>query len=167
MAVSSLQSNAFSPRPVDLQGAQKMPTYDGPESASHQGIDNSVIVYTSGYLDAGAADLTTGIVGLQIGAGHNDSAAGTSRLSYCPALPGLIVEITLEDETNEDHALVATNVGLSYALQVDDDGVWYLDENDTGNPAMTIVGYPADTAIGDVRARVYATFIGSATTWAA
>jgi hypothetical protein len=141
-----------------------MPVYEGPESASHQGIDGSVVVFASGYLDAGSADLTSGIVGLQVGAGSN-TTAGAVNLSYIAAVPGLIVEITLEDQSNEDHAFAAANIGEDYALQVDDDGVWYLDENDVTNVSMTIIGHPPDVAVGDVRARVYATFLSSATIW--
>lgn len=168
MAVSSLQSNAFSPRPIALMGSLNVPVYEQLESASHQGIDGAVVVFSSGYLDAGSADLTSGLVGFQIGAGHNDAAAGTSTLQYVPALPGLIVEITLEDETNEDHTVVQTNIGSSYALQVDNDGVWYLDENDTANDAMTVIGVTPDTVIGTTtRARVYAVPVGNVTIWAA
>jgi len=76
---------------------------------------------------------------------------------------GNIFEATLEDETNTDHALVKTNLYTDYAAQVDSSGNYYVDENDTTNPCVMIVGAnKSDIDAATVRARVLCVFLADA-----
>ncbi len=79
------------------------------------------------------------------------------KFSYYPAKAGYrIFEATFEDQANEDHALVQGNFYGNFAVQVDNNGIFYVDENDTTNTAVVIVG--AKDAIGTTRARVRVQF---------
>lgn len=138
-------------------------------AASHETItgiaggtvyEGDVLKYSSGKLIRVAADDTTGIVGV---ATHG--AVVNEALRYHPALPGNIFEATLEDETNNSHVLVQTNVGVAYAIQLDaTNNRMYLDENDTSNG----VGFIDEIVdpIGTTKARVRFHFEGASTVWA-
>lgn len=123
-------------------------------------FEGSPLVYSSGKLVEAAADATTGIVGI---AAHAAVLNGTLR--YYPAMPHCIFEATLEDETNNNHALVQTNVGVAYAIQKDaTNNRWFADENDTAN-GIFIIDEILDP-IGTVKARVRGHFEGASTIWA-
>lgn len=121
-----------------VSGQTSVPLWAHLESSSHTSAKGCVLAYASGYLDALAADGVNEIAGVATTAGHNITA-GTQMLEFIPALPGMRFEGTLEDETNNNHALVITNAGLKYALQIDStNDRYYLDENDTTNVATRI-----------------------------
>ena len=153
-------------KPRTASGLTSVPVWAGPESASHSSKKGAVLIHSSGYLDLASAQQKTLIAGVAAEPGHNDSSAGTHDLMYYPALPGLKFEATLEDSSNNDHALVITNVGTLYALQIDStNDNWYLDENDTSNDAGYITNLvdPLTT----VRGRVEFVFISNATIFSA
>ena len=152
-------------KPRRVGGQTSVPLWLGPESASHADLKGAVLIYTSGYLDAAAADVVNGIAGISQEAGHDDASSGTSNLSFVPALPGLRFEGTVEDETNNNHALVQTQLGLSYALQRDATNQrWYLDENDTTNVAARITGLV--DVVTTVKGRVEFVFLADTTLFA-
>lgn len=127
-------------KPRRVSGQTSIPLWSGPESALHTSKKGAVLVFASGYLDLGAVDLVNGIAGIQQDAvGRNAASDGLADLTFVPALPGMRFEATLEDETNNNHALVATNTGLKYALQRDaTNDRWFVDENDTTNVSVLI-----------------------------
>lgn len=122
--------------------------------------EGDALKYSSGKLIRLAADDTTGVVGI---AAHG--AVNNGVLRYHPALPNNIFEGTLEDETNNNHALVQTNVGVAYGIQLDaTNNRMYLDENDTGN-GICFIDELVD-AIGTIKGRVRFHFEGASTIWA-
>lgn len=153
-------------KPRRTSGQTSIPLWAGPESASHASAKGALLIFSSGYLDLASADVTSGIVGVAQTAGHNDGSAGTHQLEYVPALPGMRFEGTLEDETNNNHALVATNLGLKYAMQLDStNDRWYVDENDTTNVSVLITKLIDD--VTTVKGRVEFIFIQTKTIFSA
>lgn len=150
--------------PRRVSGQSSIPLWRGLESSSHTNKKGAVLIFASGYLDAASADPVNGIVGVSQTDGHNITA-GTQELEFVPALPGMRFEGTLEDETNNDHALVITNVGAKYALQLDStNDRWYLDENDTTNVSTLIT--KAIDALTTVKGRVEFVFLADTTIFA-
>lgn len=140
-----------------LVGHGSIPLYAGLEAASFAGGIGTPVIAASGYVDEAAADQKTVIIGLSVKAGSNGSA-GAATMEFVPALPSIIFEANLEDETNNNHALVQTNQWAQYALQLDaTNDRWYLDENDTSNAAGVVVKLV--DAIGTVKARVQFVFL--------
>lgn len=139
------------------QGRTSNVTYEGPEAASETFIKGAVLINAAGYLSQGAADLTSGIIGIAAEPAHNDASAGLHNIRYWPALPGAVFEATLEDETNNNHVLVAADRFAKRALQYDSTNKrWYIDENDAGATAAIIVGFK--DAVGATKGRVYFVF---------
>lgn len=158
MAVSTLQSNAISIKPVGTisGGSGIVPTLQGREAASQNWIAGAVLIRSSGLLAEASADPTADIVGIAAG-----PASGTTNalVQYYPAGSDVVFEATLEDQTNEDHALVITNMYTDYALQTDTPGNWYVDENDTTNTAVMIIGPRDDQDITDAKVRARVKFV--------
>lgn len=156
MAVTNLQSNAYHIRPAS---GHVVPTRKGFAKASETWAIGSVLIRSSGQLAEASADPTADIVG--IAAHAVTSASANDEVLYWPALPGTEFEATLEDQANEDHALVITNVYTDYGLQVDGNGIWYVDENETSSTSVIITGVLKAQDITDatVRARVKFQFL--------
>jgi len=155
MAVSTLQSNAKGIEPVGTLsgGLGTVPMLEGQEGSAQTFIKGAVLVWSSGQLVEASADVTSGIAGIAA-----QAASGTqgTRILCWPANANTVWEATLEDQSNEDHALVIGNIGVDYALQTDTPGNWYIDENDASNEAALIIA-PRDwddVTNATVRARV-------------
>jgi len=156
MAVSTLTSNRIGILPNGPHsGLHHTPVRSGPEKASSTFKRGAPLINSSGYLAIGTADMTSGLVGFALEDAHNDGSDGAHDILYTPAFAHVAFEATLEDETNVDHVLVAANRFNKYSLQVDSGGIWYLDENDTGNGMGTIFAFK--DPIGTTRARVFFT----------
>lgn len=166
-AVSSLQSNAIGLVPYAslAGGTGVVPTMRGNEAASQSFVKGAVLINSSGKIATASADPTDNIIGV---AAEPASGVTDDPVTFYPALPGLVFEATLEDQSNEDHALVISNVFSPFALQVDDDGIWYVDENDGSNTGVFVVGVKDwdDVVNAKVRARVLVTFIYAKTIYA-
>ena len=163
MAVGTLQSNAISIRPSQHAGYSHR-TMRGREGSTQTFETGAVLIRSSGYLVEASADPTADIVG--VAAGNATGTQGAECL-YWPATPDFVFEATLEDETNENHALVITNMFTDYALQTDSSNNWYVDENDTTNTCVNIVGVKNDSDITNatVRARVLFVFLVDTTVY--
>ena len=63
---------------------------------------------------------------------------------------------TFEDQATAGHALVTADIFIDYGLQVDDNGVWYVDQNETTNTSVVVWSPVDDADIVDatVRSRV-------------
>lgn len=160
MAVSTLQSNAKGIEPVGTLsgGLGTTPMHEGREAASQTFIKGAVLIRSSGLLAEASADPTANIVGVAA-----EAASGTTNaiVKYWPANTNTIWEATLEDQTNEDHALVIANIFTDYGLQTDTPGNWYVDENETTNTAVCIIKPKEyqDVTDATVRARVHFVFL--------
>lgn len=155
MAVGTLKSNAFGFHPSHNLGGGSgvIPLRSGLEAATQSFKKGAVLIESSGKVAIAAADPTADILGI---AAADASGVTDREVLYYPALPGMVFEATFEDQTNEDHALAAANFYGNFAAQVDSAGNWYVDENDTTNTCVHIVG--AKDAVGVTRARVYVSF---------
>jgi len=158
MAVGSIKSGAQGFRgEYGLGGGISPRTMNGREAASQSWVAGAVLIRSSGLLAEAAADPVANIVGVAKGAA---STTTNNVVEYWPAV-GVVFSATFEDESNEDHALVIANIFTDYAIQLDTDGIFYIDENDTTNTAVMIMQAVNDTDIDDakVRARVLCVFI--------
>jgi len=155
MAVVNLLSQGigFHPHANLGGGSGVVPLRKGVEAASQSWKKGAVLIESSGSIAIAAADATSAILG--VAAADASGVTGREVLFY-PALPGMVFEATLEDQANEDHALVQGNLYANYAIQVDGNGIFYVDENDTSNTSVHVVGHK--DAIGTTRARVYVSF---------
>jgi len=154
MAVGTLESNAFGFHAINP--ALSIPLMEGYEKASQTFKDGAILKRDSGQLAVAGADNTADIIGV---AAAPASGVTDAKRQFVLAA-GNIFEATLEDETNTDHALVKTNLYTDYAAQVDSSGNYYVDENDTTNPCVMIVGAnKSDIDAATVRARVLCMFL--------
>ena len=154
MAVTNLQSNAigFSAKNPALSIVSR----EGYEKASQSFKTGAVLIRDTGTLAIAAADAVADILGV---ANAPASGVTNARLGYTPAA-GNEFEATLEDQSNENHALVIANLYSDFAIQVDGLGKFYIDENDTTNTAVMIVGAnKSDIDAATVRARVLCVFL--------
>lgn len=157
MAVGTLKSNAFGFHAINP--ALSIPLMEGYEAASSTFKDGAILKRSSGQLAVAGADNTADIIGV---AAAPASGVTDAKRQFVLAA-GNIFEATLEDETNTDHALVKTNLYTDYAAQVDSSGNYYVDENDTTNPCVMIVGAnKSDIDAATVRARVLCVFLADA-----
>ena len=157
MAVGTLKSNAFGLHAINP--AVSIPLMEGYEKASQTFKDGAILKRDSGQLAVAGADNTADIIGV---AAAPASGVTDAKRQFVLAA-GNIFEATLEDETNTDHALVKTNLYTDYAAQVDSSGNYYVDENDTTNPCVMIVGAnKSDIDAATVRARVLCVFLADA-----
>lgn len=161
---------ALEVRAAFMLGGGNIPMLDAPEAASMNDAKGTPVKDNgSGYLDTITVDDNLSlIVGFTTEAGHDSSSAGDDNLSFIPALPNVVFEITLEDESNNDHVLAATDMWEKFALQKDTtNDRWFLDENDiaAGEAAMKVIGFK--DAAGTTKGRVYAVFLNEATIWSA
>lgn len=120
------------------------------------------VINSSGVLVVATADQTAEVVGLAC-----ESAAAGAQVRYVPAWVGIVWECTLEDQSNEAHALTAANKYAQFAMQVDPAGslFHYADENDTTNTVLSVVNF-VDAAT-TVRGRVLVSFMQNKTIWGA
>ena len=154
MAVGTLSSNAFGFHAINP--CLSIPLMEGYEKASQTFKDGAILKRDTGTLAVAGADNTADIVGV---AAAPASGTTNDRRQYVLAA-GNIFEATLEDETNTDHALVIANLYTDYAAQVDSSGNYYIDETDTTNTCVMIVGAnKSDIDNAKVRARVLCVFL--------
>ena len=154
MAVGTLKSNAFGFHAINP--AMSIPLMEGYEKASQTFKDGAILKRDSGQLAVAGADNTADIIGV---AAAPASGVTDAKRQFVLAA-GNIFEATLEDETNTDHALVITNLYTDYAAQVDSSGNYYVDENDTTNTCVMVVGAnKSDIDAATVRARVLCMFL--------
>ena len=164
MAVGTLQSNAKGIVPVGTLsgGPGNVPMLYGYEAASQDFKTGAVLILSSGKLTEASADPVANIIGVAAG---DATGVTDSLIPYYPAGLDIVWEATLEDQTNEDHALVIANMYTLHALQTDTPGNWYVDENDTTATCCMIIA-PRDwddVTKGTIRARVKFLFIEDAT----
>ena len=154
MAVGTLTSNAFGFHAINP--AMSIPLMEGYEKASQTFKDGAILKRDSGTIAVAGADNTADIIA--VAAAPASGVTNDKRQMVLAA--GQIFEATLEDETNTNHALVITNLYVDYAAQVDSSGNYYIDENDTTNTSVMIVGAnKSDIDAATVRARVLCVFL--------
>lgn len=159
LAGNILIGNAI--RPSRRLGLSSTPTLPGPEGASQTFKKGAPLIYTSGYLVEAAVDPVAGIVGFAEEDAHN-AAAGLYEIGVTPALPGVIFEGILTDESDAAYTLAQTALGLQYALQKDTTTLaWAIDSADTTLISVRIVELV--DAIGTVNPRVRFTVLLDAT----
>lgn len=144
-------------RPITIAPQQLVGTVaplQGFEGTSQTFGAGAVVIETAARLTEGAADLTSGLVGIAA-----DAASGTAAaaIEYYPALPGVIFEANLATAGSLGTYALALNDFLTrYALQRDTSqtpAVWFIDQGDTTNVSVTIIGFRDD--VGTVDGRVY------------
>jgi len=157
-------------KPVKIEGGFDFPQLAYLEGANQTFNPGTPLVASGGYLVAGTSPSPSGLVGLSLAAGANLATAGAS-LPYpnlgqplcVPTRPDIIFEGTL-DVAAGNHALAATDIYAKYGIAQDPtSGNWYINQADTTNTRVVVVGLVQDNPIGTVSARVYFKFLLSAT----
>ena len=143
--------------------AASIATFQGYEDASETWGKGSVLIEGTATLAQASADPVSGIVGISA-----DRSTGTTNAlaAYYPALEGVVFEGNLSTggaNPPTAYALTQGDFLTRYALQIDTSqtdaqgytitGVWYIDQADTTNVSVTIIGFR--DAIGVNDARVY------------
>ena len=127
----------------------------GREGSTQTFNEGALLIRSSGLLIAASADATADIVGVAVQPAKGVSG---SECLYVPAWAPIEFEATLEDESNNNHVLVAGNMFTDFAMQIDStNGRFYLDENDTTNTCAVVTGFK--DAIGTTKARVFFKFL--------
>jgi hypothetical protein len=162
MAVVNLQSQGIGLIPSKNLGGGSgvVPMMEGVEAAAQSWKKGAILIESSGKVAIASADPTSAILGVAAG---DASGVTDAKCLFYPARPGMVFEATYEDQNSENHALVQGDLYTNHALQVDGNGIWYVDENDTTNTAVVIVGHK--DALGTTRARVFVEFEVDKTSW--
>ncbi len=151
--------------PVSRYGMHSTPTQTGMEGASVAiTLKGAPVIYTAGYLVEAGTNPTT-IAGIALEPGHNDGSANTHRIGYCPAIDGVIFEISIDKASGLAGALAVlaqTDVGGDFGITRDSVGIWYLDVDKAGGNQVCNVIDLKDPA-GTVQGRCYIRFMRSAT----
>lgn len=127
----------------------------GREGSTQTFKAGALLIRSSGLLVKAGADATADIVGVAVNPAKGVSGA---EVLYVPADAPIEFEATLEDESNNNHALVAGDMFTDYALQIDaTNDRFFIDENDTTNTCVVVTGFR--DAIGTVKARVRFKFL--------
>lgn len=103
----------------------------------------------------------SGILGVAEEDGKN-LAVGVGSCRFVPAIPNQVFEMTIDDGTGT-YALVAGDKNKQYGIAKDGSGIWYIDQTDTTNLRVTIIGFK--DAVGTQAARVYCVFRSSQTAY--
>jgi len=156
-AVTSLLSNAIGIYPAGLHGT--MPTLQGRAVTSETWALGSVLIRSTGELAEAAADPGGASDVIGIAASAVTTATAAQLVPFWPWMPGTMWSATFEDQATAGHAFVEADMYLDYGLQVDDDGIWYVDQNETTATSVTMFAPIDDSDIVDatVRARVLCT----------
>lgn len=151
-------------RPLSLANQQivaSVAPFVGFEDASETWHRGAVLIEGTATLAEASADPTSGIVGVSC-----DVATGTTNAAaaYYPALEGVIWEGNLSTggaSPPTAYALVQGAFLTRYALQIDTSqttdqgrtvtGVWYIDQADTSNVSVTIIGFKDPIGTNDAR----------------
>jgi hypothetical protein len=145
------------------EGLNATPASVQSQGASQTFTKGAVLINGSagnlGTLVEGGAD-PTALVGIAEEAGANNAAAGAASIRFTPVLPHVSFEMTLDDGTGT-YALVAGDKFKLYGIAKDGSGNWYIDQTDTSNTRVVIVGFK--DPVGTQAARVYAKFRPSQT----
>lgn len=154
MAVSGTITKGFTPAKQHF-GHTSTPVISGTAGGTIRVGD--VVMASSGTVVVATADQTATILGVAA-----SSATSGQAVNIWAALPGVVFEATLEDQSNENHALTAANLWTKYAVQVDPAGstYHYVDENDSTNYSVVVVKFVSATTT--VRGRVQVMFVQGA-----
>lgn len=154
MAVGTLKSNAFGFAAINP--AMSIPLMEGYEAATQSFKDGAILKRSSGKLAVAGADNTADILGVACAPA---SGVTNAKRQFCLAYNN-VFEATLEDETNQDLALLITHLYTDFAAQVDSSGNYYVDFNDTINTCVMVIGAnKSDIDLATVRARVLVAFL--------
>lgn len=166
MAVATLKSNAFGFIPDSVPGLSGK-LFKGREGSGSQAWKTgAVLLRSSGTVIEAAAAAVADIIG--VSGGFSAGVTGAEALFY-PVTPDMVFTATLENQSTEDHALVAANIFVDYGVHVDTspNGNWYLNVNETTNTAVCIIApvnwSDVDNAV--VRSRVKGIFLEDVTVW--
>lgn len=149
--------------PRRVSGQSSVYLFEGPEGAAVTAKRGAPLIFTAGLLVEAAAQPVAGLVGISSHDGHN---AASQRMKFVAALPGMRFEGTLCVDSTNTHVLVATNVGIGYALIKDiTNNRWFIDPSDTTHDAVNVLDYV--DAIGTTKPRVEFVFMSSTTVFGA
>ena len=104
--------------------------------------DTPIVVVTEGVLAACADDAVA-----QIGLVTQDCGANGTSCEVVLGLPGVVFEIPVQ---SDDTGAGAPVVGAQYGLEVDADGIQYLDVDETSAKLFTVLSYDATSHTAEV-----------------
>ena len=140
-------------------GSAVIPTIGGGiEDASEAWVEGGVLVaHANGDIEEAGNGAITAILGLAL---HDATGVTGDPVEFIPALPGLIFEATLDDQSSSPHTSVQGDLyGLYGIYQEAATGFFYIDVN----TANSVVVIRFVDPVGTVQARVDCMFLPSAT----
>jgi hypothetical protein len=143
-------------------GQYHTPILGGVEKATQSWKRGAVLIADAlGSVAEAGSDPIAAILGIALADASGVTGAACQSI---PALPGLLFEATLEDQSNGDHALALTDTYQGFGMKkVSATGFWYLDENDTSGVCGVVMQLVSP--VGTVQGRVLFTFRDAVTAW--
>lgn len=140
------------------------------EAATQTFSDGALVVMSGGNCQQCGANPTR-IDGVAIGAGHNDTTAGTHNVMFSLPNEDMIYEFSIDQASAQASAtavLAQTDVGNTIGVTLDTIGsspagtplYWYADvDKKAANQRLLIIGFPVWSPAGTVNGRVYVKFL--------
>lgn len=123
----------------------------GPKGAAEAWAEGAVLIEDAAQLDeAGADPAANTIIGVAAEPTTTAAAAGT-LVPYYPNLPGQLWVGSLNVAAG-GHVLAAADFLTAYGMEIDADGIHYINQADAAGPTVNVVGFvdPIGTANGRV-----------------
>lgn len=116
---------------------------------------------TAGLIGEAAAANPTGIIGVAVHKWPLTNTNVADKAHYVPALGHVEFEGTLTDAAGT-YTLALTDIWAAYGLNVDGDGIWYVQQDETTAANVRVVVTKALDAAGTLYPRVRFRFLGIA-----
>lgn len=132
------------------QPTSPAPLY-GPKGTSEAWATGALLIEDAARLDEAAADPAANtVVGVAADPTTTAAAAG-AMVAYYPNLPGQVWIGTLNVAAG-GHVLALADFLTAYGMEIDGDGIHYINQADTTGPSVNVVGFvdPIGTANGRV-----------------
>ncbi len=141
------------------------------QEAATQTFSDGALLVLSGGTAAQCGANPARIDGIAIGAGHNDTVAGTHNVMFTLPNEDMIYEVSIDKASAQAGALAVlaqSDVGNTIGLTLDTIGsspagtalYWYADvDKKAANQRLLIIGFPAFSPAGTVNGRVYVKFL--------
>ncbi|SRR5216684_6750405 len=137
------------------------------QEAATQTFSDGALLVLSGGTAAQTGANPTRIDGIAIGAGHNDTTAGTHNVMFTLPNENMVYEMSIDQASAKASAtavLAQSDVGTTIGVTLDTIGsspagtplYWYVDVDKKGaNQRVLVIGFPVWSPAGTVNGRVW------------
>ena len=137
------------------------------QEAATQTFSDGALLVLSGGTAAQTGANPTRIDGIAVGAGHNDTTAGTHNVMFTLPNENMVYEMSIDQASAKASAtavLAQSDVGTTIGVTLDTIGsspagtplYWYVDVDKKGaNQRVLVIGFPVWSPAGTVNGRVW------------